>query len=241
MSDDDASAPRSAEAWRDVQPFNKSLHDVVCLVSHDLRAMSRHIQIFSDMIKDPATSSDETAELADQIAGRAQQMSWALERFEIYCAPLLSDLAPERALLSEIATEAWNGLGDHALALEAELSNDIAGVVDRRLMSQVFKRLFENAEEHAGPPSTRVVLTAQERGDRVVVTIADDGRGVPFGLAERAFDPGVTTATSGAGRGLGLAFCRLAIQRHGGDISMQSARKGSGPTGACVVFDVPAA
>ena len=60
--------------------------------------------------------------------------------------------------------------------------------------------------------------------DHVLVTIVDDGPGVPTDVRDKLFDPYFTTKTSGTG--LGLAICRRLVEAHGGTIRLDATRVG---------------
>jgi signal transduction histidine kinase len=68
-----------------------------------------------------------------------------------------------------------------------------------------------------------------------VVQVADDGPGVPEEVAAHAFEPFFTTKDVGKGTGLGLDISRrIIVERHGGDISLES-----GDPGAVVTVRLP--
>ena len=59
-------------------------------------------------------------------------------------------------------------------------------------------------------------------GDTAVITVSDDGPGIPAELLPRIFDPFFTTKDVGEGSGLGLSIVHGIIERHGGKISVDS-------------------
>ena len=65
-------------------------------------------------------------------------------------------------------------------------------------------------------------LAANREGDNVVVQIIDDGPGIPSEIGNRIFDPFFTTKPIGKGTGLGLDIVRRLIQRHNGQIELDS-------------------
>jgi signal transduction histidine kinase len=89
---------------------------------------------------------------------------------------------------------------------------------DRYELHRVFQNLFKNAFE-AGADDVRVTLRGE--GGRVVVEVADNGRGFPEGEAEVAFTQPLRSSKRG-GQGLGLRICRQIVERHGGTISLAS-------------------
>ena len=65
-------------------------------------------------------------------------------------------------------------------------------------------------------------MTAGRELDRVVVRITDDGAGIPPEIKDRIFDPFFTTKGVGKGTGLGLDIVRRILQRHEGEIDVES-------------------
>jgi signal transduction histidine kinase len=88
-------------------------------------------------------------------------------------------------------------------------------------LNQVWMNLIDNAID-ASPESGRVEVTAASRLDSVVVSVADEGPGVPEDLKERIFDPFFTTKPQGQGTGLGLDIARHLVRQHDGQIELNS-------------------
>jgi signal transduction histidine kinase len=81
--------------------------------------------------------------------------------------------------------------------------------------------LIDNALDAIGEGG-RVIVTAGAEPGRVVVKVADDGPGIPPAIRERIFDPFFTTKGVGEGTGLGLDIVRRLVQRHEGDLEVES-------------------
>ncbi len=100
---------------------------------------------------------------------------------------------------------------------------------DADLLRRVLENLVDNAIRHA-PSSSRVQLSSLARPGAVLLRVVDEGRGIPEALRERIFhrfarlDP---AAERRSGRGLGLQFCRLAVEAHGGSIWVEDASPGA--------------
>ena len=89
-------------------------------------------------------------------------------------------------------------------------------------MNQVFMNLLANACD-AIPERGNLWLTTRAEGDRVRVTIRDDGVGMAPEVVGRIFDPFFTTKDVGGGTGLGLAISQGVVAAHGGRIEVESA------------------
>ena len=88
-------------------------------------------------------------------------------------------------------------------------------------LNQVWANLIDNALDVVSGGG-RVELAANREGDAVVVRVIDDGPGVPAEISDRIFDPFFTTKPIGTGTGLGLDIVRRLVQRHNGQIELDS-------------------
>jgi two-component system, sensor histidine kinase and response regulator len=116
-------------------------------------------------------------------------------------------------------------------SITLDLRADVAVIdADEALLRRVVENLVDNAIRHA-PPRSAVVVSAIQSELDVVISIADAGPGVAADLRERIFDRYFRVDPSaqrdGGGRGLGLAFCKLAAEAHGGSIGVDDAEPGS--------------
>jgi signal transduction histidine kinase len=101
-----------------------------------------------------------------------------------------------------------------------------AGQID-----QVFMNLLTNAAQAIGdrPQGGTIRIAAHRRDDKLEITVADDGPGIPPDVVPRIFDPFFTTKDVGEGSGLGLSIVHGIVDRHGGHIDVES-RLGEGTT-----------
>jgi signal transduction histidine kinase len=100
-------------------------------------------------------------------------------------------------------------------------------VGDRQLLGQLVVNLVENAMRHT-PPGTRVEIRVDVTGARAVLTVADDGPGIPAGqrmLALRRFGR-LDTSRHDSGQGLGLALVEAISRLHRGTIALEDAAPG---------------
>lgn len=97
----------------------------------------------------------------------------------------------------------------------------------RGQLARVIGNLLDNAQRHA---HTEVVVGVKDEGDQVVLTVADDGGGVPGAERERIFERFVrlddARARDDGGAGLGLAIARDVALRHGGTLTVGEAASG---------------
>ena len=115
--------------------------------------------------------------------------------------------------------------------VETSLREDLPAVpCDQSQIQQVALNLVLNAAEATQSKSDRRVTVSTAAGDGVVLlTVSDNGEGIPPENLSRIFDPFFTTKSDGKGVGLGLAVSYGIIQAHGGDIEVNS-KVGEGTT-----------
>lgn len=125
---------------------------------------------------------------------------------------LLDDVAQSMAPLVDSSQQ--------RLAVVASADAPLRG--DRELVRRVLQNLVDNAVRHNAEGGA-VRLEAHRDGDGMVLVVADEGRGIPAEMREAIFDKYTRLDLAEAirdstGRGLGLTFCRLAVEAHGGRI-----------------------
>jgi len=102
---------------------------------------------------------------------------------------------------------------------------------------QVFVNLMLNAAD-AMAGKGAIVVDCQRAGRRVLVTVSDEGPGIPKENRRKVFDPFFTTKPVGQGTGLGLSVCRSIVESFNGTLELASATAGEG---AKFVISLPAA
>lgn len=109
-------------------------------------------------------------------------------------------------------------------------------LADEQLIGRVFQNLIGNAIKFT-PDGGTISTTARVENDKLRIAISDTGPGIPPELRPRLFQKFVTGKHREHGHGLGLAFCKLAIEAHGEHLDVQS-EPGQGTT---FVFTLPVA
>jgi signal transduction histidine kinase len=89
-------------------------------------------------------------------------------------------------------------------------------------VDQVLMNLFTNAAQAIGDKGGTITASVQTQDHRVLLTVEDDGPGIPKDVLPRIFDPFFTTKDVGEGSGLGLSIVHGIIERHGGHIEVES-------------------
>jgi signal transduction histidine kinase len=109
-------------------------------------------------------------------------------------------------------------------SLIAHLPNTLPAIwVDVDMIRRVLINLLENASKFT-PPQGKIELGAKRVNDWVQMWVQDNGPGIPFSDQGRIFTKFTRLKGEGSptGLGVGLAFCRLAVEGHGGKILVES-------------------
>jgi two-component system NtrC family sensor kinase len=144
---------------------------------------------------------------------------------------------PATAELAQIADAALRLCG-HRLTDSIEVVTDFAPGArvqcNTTQLQQVLVNLIVNGAQSM-PDGGRLHIATEIAGDRVQVSVADEGRGIPPEVRERIFDPFFTTKTIGEGTGLGLYVSHGIVEAHHGEIVVESVR----PQGTRFVVRLP--
>ena len=172
------------------------------------------------------SQSGELARMIDELLelGRTQSASFLVQKVPVDPSEFLEQVRAD-----------WS---NRLPRLTSVVSPDVPdALADASVLRRVFDNLLMNSAVHAGTHAS-VILQADQSGDFIRFSVADDGPGVPATEAERIFDPFVTLDPSGSRRthGLGLAYCRAALSAMGGTISLAPSS-----SGAMFIVQVPAA
>lgn len=143
-----------------------------------------------------------------------------------HITPTYCDLAPAvRALVAELSVR---GAG-RSVALELSAPTNVRATVDLPGVTRSLSELIDNALTYA-PPGTRVGIDLRVDGSCVIVSVADQGAGIPERERDRLLQPferGDRPGQPVNSRGLGLAYARTIAAAHGGDLTLRS----NDPTG----------
>ena len=209
---------------------------LMAFVVHDLKnplnSMALHAQVLlrdrslSDSVRKSATSIYAAARELDRMILNLLDVSKAEEG---KLQPRRSEL-DLHALVASILTELAVDAERRPVELRSSVTADHVHA-DQDLLHRTLANLVENAIRHA-PPATMIMFTAVKVASAIEFRVADKGPGVPEAMRERVFDPFVQVEVEEShlarcGRGLGLAFCRLAVEAHGGRIWVEDAAPGA--------------
>jgi two-component system sensor histidine kinase/response regulator len=228
---------RLAQETLELRQVNARLEEFAELVAHDLKGPLTSVLGLAHTVRlvDAGTLSPRQRELLERLAGAADRLCDVVDG--LLDATRQPDLAQRRPVdLDELARDVAAMLGptvpDAGARIRVAPLPVVWGVP--ALLRQALQNVVGNAIAHHG--GVPLIEISADVDDDIVVTVADDGPGIPPEVRDRVFERGYTSGGTGhAGRGLGLAAARAAVIRMGGDIWIEDAPIG----GAAVRFSLP--
>jgi signal transduction histidine kinase len=192
-------------------------------VSHELRSPLTRMKVALELL--PPTAQ-RTAMAAD-VAEMEQMIAGLLELERLRDGRGVS-LTPQDVLpiLRQTAASFQNTPpGIHVVSPSGELRAHI----DAPQLRTVLRNLLENAVKYSLPDSRPVEITASHNGNGVVISVTDDGPGIPEREMPRLFEPFFRVDPSRSkktgGYGLGLSIAKRIVEAHGGTITVQNKPK----------------
>jgi signal transduction histidine kinase len=216
----------------DVMRLQLQREQLIAFLVHDLKNPVHAIKLHSELIARDHQASDRSRASAASIQSDTEALLRMIMNLLDLSKADEGRLVPVRQPieLGDLAAEVKAAMAARARTADIELVVEVSPRTihgDPDLIRRVLENLVDNAIHHA-PEGTAVRVTAADHAPGGENRVTDAGPGVPEPLRERVFDRFVQgDAASRAGRGLGLAFCKLAVRAHGGAIWIEDAGPGA--------------
>jgi signal transduction histidine kinase len=231
-------------ALRDVTEerlLEKMRNDLTHTMVHDLRnpltAISTSLQLL-DMTTSDTLSPDQQQMMASARSGAQRMLKLTnaildISRLEGKQMPLERALVSLRDLTTSVLNSQATLAENKRLRLESDAPSDLPPAwIDARLIERVFQNLIDNAIKFTPDGGAVCVTLRVEPAEQLAqfhISISDTGPGIAPEIRERLFQKFVTGRHEKRGSGLGLAFCKMVVEAHGGRIWVEET-SGSGAT-----------
>jgi len=228
-------------ANEDLKQKNLELDQFTYIASHDLQEPVRKLVSFSRLLK-----QDIDGDLNENAERDLKFIVDAAHRMRDLVQALLElSRAGRSAMKSE--TVGLDHCVDHALeALSLAITDSGATIIrdplpevcgDRTMLTQLYQNLVSNGLKFIRDKKPEIRIGARQEGDFWILSVSDNGIGMKSEYAERIFQPFQRLHSRGefAGTGIGLSICKKTVNRHKGEIWVES-EEGKGAT---FLFSLP--
>ncbi|GAB4442497.1 MAG: HAMP domain-containing sensor histidine kinase [Chloroflexi bacterium OHK40] len=222
----DEMATELERAFHAQHASEQRLRNFVLDASHELRTPMAVIGGYADMVRDAERNHRPVAPLAtamrreitrmarlvqDLLTLARTDLAMTFERQRVDLADLLHEIYEETSLMGP----------DHVVSLDVTGPLLVWGDIDR--LKQAILNLTSNALRHT-PAGTSVQIGASNQDGQAVVTVRDDGPGIPNELLPRVFERYArqNAAQGRRGLGIGLAIVKAIVEAHGGTVTAES-------------------
>ncbi|MGB2689154.1 MAG: PocR ligand-binding domain-containing protein [Desulfobacterales bacterium] len=207
---------------------NEELNEFTYFASHDLRAPLRKLSAFCDLLKKDL--GEDLPEQAEKdlffIADAALRMQTLVQDLLKLSHTSRMDMKFEQFSLDTCVNSALKESESEIAETEAEIvCNELPEVWgDKTLLTQLYRNLLGNALKFRDKEHPRIEITVENKDGVSIFGVKDNGIGISTAYAEQIFRPfkRLHSQTEYEGTGIGLAICRKAIERHTGEIWVES-------------------
>ena len=198
-------------------------------VSHDLKTPLTVIQGYAKAFSENRVPPEKQDAYMAAIFNKSKQATdmvndlFMFTQIEHPDYPLRLETTDFSEFVKSFFAEKYTELTDGGFELQVDIDDrHIRLELDRKLMRRLLENLLSNAMKY-NASGTTVFVSIREQENRVTMTFADDGVGIPEEIAHTLFQPFVTgniARTTGKGTGLGLSIAQRIVQMHQGELSL---------------------
>jgi signal transduction histidine kinase len=214
---------------KELQRSNNALESFASAVAHDLRSPLNTIGLNAELLatKDAFSVDAERDDCIASITRQVGRMSGLIQSLLTYGRIGSGELVRVACDCEAILADVKGSLRADLEAASGSITNDPMPVIlaDPDLIARLFQNLLENGIKYSGSSEPHIRVSVEENSTDWLFAVHDNGIGISPTDAERVFEPfrqlGGKAGRRG-GVGLGLATCKRIVQRHGGELSVQS-------------------
>ncbi len=226
-------------SYRKLRELEKVRDDLMKMIVHDLKSPLTSVLATLELLGDGVFGllTEDQKRAVGEAEGKSEDLLALIEdilevaRIEEAAVTLSPEPIAPAAIISELIHEWRHRFQQEGTQVSVKVDDDTpVFTADKGLLKRVFSNLIQNAVTHSSN-TIELAITARQAGESVLFAFSDNGPGIPpeyhevifrkFGQVSGAIAPRVRSS------GLGLTFCKLVVDLHGGMIWVRS-REGEG-------------
>ncbi|MEQ8329689.1 MAG: ATP-binding protein [Longimicrobiales bacterium] len=217
----------------ELRSAHRKKDELFSFVLHDIKGPATTLAVLTELLNMGAVEADEETVRDLYLAARhLSRMTLDVLDAQLAEDGVLQIDAEEvvvSSFLARVVADMEPAAGVRGLSLAGRTSGNETFWADRRLMERVLQNLVQNGLKF-GPQGSRVLVEAHVDAAGVRLEVSDDGPGVPPSLREAVFERYSVVERrddrAANSRGLGLRFCKVAVEAHGGSITVEDSTSG---------------
>jgi two-component system sensor histidine kinase FlrB len=200
-----------------------AMGEMAAQLAHQLRTPLAAALLYTGNLENPDLPAETRVAIAQKAVARLKHLERLIQDMLLFARGEV--LGRERFRVVDLMTELTHTCEPLARARGASLSiegaaGDLSLTGNRKALAGALTNLLENALQAVEAGAGRVTLAAVRQGETLLLSVRDNGRGMPADVVARLFEPFFTTRSDGTG--LGLAIARGVARAHGGAIDVHS-------------------
>ena len=213
-------------SYEKLKAADKIKDDFINIAAHELRTPLQPIILYNDLALNGLVDKNEALKIIDRQAKRLQKLSSdILDVSRIESGNLsygMEKVQINEVILDVVNSQKVNLRSGVEMQTQLDGARDVIIEADRSRMMQVITNLISNAMKFTKEGTIRIETSHSKEANRLVITIADSGPGIPADILPSLFGKFVTRnlgVENYQGTGLGLFISKAIVNAHGGTIS----------------------
>lgn len=222
--------------------FDRQNRELISNISHDLRTPLSAVRGYCEGIMDGVADTPEKMDrYIRTIYNKTNEMDRLINELSFYSRittnriPYAFDKVDAHGFFEDAAAEISDDMRSKGVIFtsENEIPEGVIVIADAEQITRVLNNIIGNAVKYTDKPEKRIHMRAATLGDEVVISVSDNGKGIPAKDLPNIFDRFYRTDSSRhsgqGGSGIGLSIVKKIVEDHGGRVWVSS-KEGEGTT-----------
>ncbi len=219
---------------KDAQKIDIAKNEFLAMITHELKTPLVPIQGYSDILLGEhlgqlnQTQKERLKIISSSASTLLQLISDLLDtqKLELGQLRIKKEMINLKDTVEKTISEMQPQALSDKISLTCDSKKDIMAFYDDERIKQVLTNLIKNSLKATLPKTGKMEIILEENEKEVIVSVKDNGRGIPRGAIDKVFKKfyqvDTTSTREKGGSGLGLSICKGIVEAHGGSIWVQS-------------------